>query len=762
MVERKGCTLFEHTAFFFFLRSLPAQKRFFLQQICKNPGFALLSQWGYNSIGCYIFTFSDERRRGMHALQQEQKKRAARWAVVILWALAVTAFSLALGAKRIALCSYVSVNGDWQSYNVFRRMLAGQRPYADFANYIGMAPVYTNLPLLFWAGGSFADSLFITNFTANVLFSLAVFCIFYLATQKLLPSLAASALLSKVISTQIFRALLGESFGGWLTDTFTGLYTPSNSMRVARSWLPFLFALLLLALRFLLAKRAFRIQDIFLFPGRCAISGLILGLCISWSSDYGLACLAAASVIFLFLQFGCYCTGAKRFFVCLFAYAGAVAAGVLLSAVLMTGGAPEAWFASLSATGEYQYFYFNGTGSRPAVSYLFACGRFWLGAAFCIVFLAVCTIRLFQKKLSDTGLILYFVMASVLAGTVAYILAGSGYNAREPLEGYSLVLALALLVRGMYEIAAHKKASAEKAPESKSSFSPLERVLSGLFALAVAGSAALCCADAMRSARLPGTGDGVEIAALGGVFPYPQALQEADTLTGNDAVFSVYATGLEAVKGQFQPTGYDYIIHALGKEAQQQYLSIFTQGNYAWVQTPDLPVDDWVSLQNWYFYREVWRYYEKVQSTEYSWLWQRTGDHALNAQVTVAVAENGDGSVTLQCTGDDTGCYIADVRIEYTLSGGSTAAKLANLGRGSVYAATGSLYADDETYTGFCMPASGVQYVPVIMQNGSGSVRLSSLYEGGGSVTVSGAACEAALPRWNLHTADTAAGKTAQ
>ncbi len=699
-------------------------------------------------------------------IEKKKQRRAAcvRFCTAALWLLALAAFSLALGAKRIAVCNYVSVDGDWQSYNVFRRMLAGQRPYTDFANYIGMAPVVCNLPLLALLGGSFAQSLFVTNFTANLLFSLAVFCLVYLATQKVLPAMAASAVFSKLISTQIFSAIPGGAAGAWLTETFTGLYTPSNSMRVARSWLPFLLVLGVLLWNRLCPRRACDARELFRTPARAAACGAVLGFCITWSSDYGLACIAAASVIFLLLHLCLYRAGAKRFFACLAAYALALAAGVFASAALVTGGAPGAWFASLAATGQAQYYYFNGTGSRPAITYLLTSGRFWLGAAVCLVFLVVCTARLVQKKLSANGLLLYFLMASILAGTVAYILAGSGYNAREPLEGYSLVLALGLLVRSAYALAARGKGklpAAAAAPPAAggakaSSYSFAERALSALCALVLVGAAALSGRDAVRAARLPGSGAGVEIAALGGVFPYPQALAEADTLTGDDAVFSVYATGLEAVKGQFQPTGYDYIIHALGQNAQDAYAAAFAAGDYRWVQTPDLPLDGWLALQNWYFYRQVWRYYAKVQTTEYSWLWQRTEDQALGAAVSVDIVENDDGSVTLSCQSGTPGVFVADVEVEYALTGGSALQKALNLGRGAVYAATGSLYADDATYTGFCLPASGRQYVPVVMQNGSGSVRLSSLYIGGGTVTVSSAACADTLPRWNLHTAEIA------
>ncbi|MDL2294461.1 hypothetical protein LJC60_07520, partial [Ruminococcaceae bacterium OttesenSCG-928-D13] len=101
----------------------------------------------------------------------EGRMRVWRW---VFYALALLAVSFAFAAERAATASYNPVNGDFQSYNVFRRILAGQLPVRDFANYVGMAPILLNLPLLALGGGGFTASLFVTNFTCNVLFSLCV------------------------------------------------------------------------------------------------------------------------------------------------------------------------------------------------------------------------------------------------------------------------------------------------------------------------------------------------------------------------------------------------------------------------------------------------------------------------------------------------------------------------------------------------------------------------------------------------------------
>ena len=159
--------------------------------------------------------------------------------LVAVYAAAVLCMAYSFAVTRTQCSDYVSIDGDFQSYNVFRRILAGQLPYRDFANYIGMAPVVCNLPFLA-LHNSFTASLFVTNFTACVLFCAAVLLLIYLTTASLPLACLVSALLPKFVHSQILLRLLGARYGTVLTELFEGLYTPGNSMRVARSFLPFL------------------------------------------------------------------------------------------------------------------------------------------------------------------------------------------------------------------------------------------------------------------------------------------------------------------------------------------------------------------------------------------------------------------------------------------------------------------------------------------------------------------------------------------
>ena len=102
------------------------------------------------------------------------------WLFFLLCIAAVSAF---YGAARCGSVDFVCTNGDYQNYNALRRFLAGQRPYADFANYLGMGPLLLCVPLTA-LHNNFSGSLFATNFVACACFILFVFLIFYLVSQK--------------------------------------------------------------------------------------------------------------------------------------------------------------------------------------------------------------------------------------------------------------------------------------------------------------------------------------------------------------------------------------------------------------------------------------------------------------------------------------------------------------------------------------------------------------------------------------------------
>ena len=74
---------------------------------------------------------------------------------------------------------------------------------------------------------------------------------------------------------------------------------------------------------------------------------------------------------------------------------------------------------------------------------------------------------------------------------------------------------------------------------------------------------------------------------LGGwIGDQAEKLATEKELTAGKRLFGTYSSALEAMTGQLQPTGTDYIIHALGDRQRLAYLQTFQQGNFDIVVTP--------------------------------------------------------------------------------------------------------------------------------------------------------------------------------
>lgn len=659
--------------------------------------------------------------------QTDKRKQWGKWAFIALYVLAIFMMSWQFAAERASLCDYVSINGDFQSYNVFRRILAGQTPYLDFINYIGMAPVAVNLPLVA-LNNSFSMSLFVTTFTSNVIFCLGVLMLVYLICENLPVSLVVSALVSKVVSTGIFLRLLGPKYGYLFTERFKGLFTPSNSMRGTRSFLPFLLVAFAMLAVFLYKKKTGRTLnwiDALTHPGWTAGMGAVCGAFVVWSNDYGVAVIGAALVLLLVLQAAEHHLKPALFLRNLGAFAAACAAGAFASITLVTAGHPLAWFSATSQSAKYQFFYFNGTDGKNVLTYLFTIGLLWLFVGLCLVFFGCALYKLLTKQAGNRLVYLVFIALSVVAATFIYILGGSGFNCREPLEVMVILGLGAYLLRGLLHLCRRWKRG-----------------------IGIASFALLVCLlgyYTLQAVTYDAPEQGTYIEGFKGRSTLTGELVDAAALVGDKPVFSTYATGLELVTNQFQPTGCDYIIHALGSDTQRDYARQFREGEYPFAHTSALPVEAWVANQNWFFYRELLPNYQQVFKSEYGWLWERCPSRELDAQVTCRVEQLDGSRVKIICTSDFTEEFTADIKVGYTTRFDGLWNGLLSLGRRAVVA-SGSCLAGGASQ-GIALPGeSDETFLPVHMENGQGEITLTGSYGDGVLLDVEQAEFVSALP----------------
>jgi hypothetical protein len=108
----------------------------------------------------------------------------------------------------------------------------------------------------------------------------------------------------------------------------------------------------------------------------------------------------------------------------------------------------------------------------------------------------------------------------------------------------------------------------------------------------------------------------------------------------NKQVWMLYSGLVDQEMGTFQPTadGYDYIIHALGKERRAQYVQEFKDTRPEYVLTltrPYFRYEEWVQNAHWDFYSVLDENYEVVKQTSIYNVWKKrdqpwSGTHRQN------------------------------------------------------------------------------------------------------------------------------------
>jgi hypothetical protein len=209
------------------------------------------------------------------------------------------------------------------------------------------------------------------------------------------------------------------------------------------------------------------------------------------------------------------------------------------------------------------------------------------------------------------------------------------------------------------------------------------------------------------------------------------------SVTGKNKVFSVYSTGLETVDNYFNPTGYDYIIHCLGKERRENYVNRFTYGDFEFVQTPSMPLAQWLAGRNWYFYRNILNDYEKVYKTEYSYIWRKTESAPPVADIEYKVENIDKSHVKISVTSDVKTDFIAEFYVDYNVNFTNLKDKILSLNRCCMISSPGVCFDGGKPDYSFCaFPQSGTEFIPVKMSEGSGECIMTASYGDGVKLNV--------------------------
>lgn len=673
-------------------------------------------------------------------------RRLAPWAALLIL---LAGFAAVRGLEDSFVIDYNITNGDFQNYNPVRHLLAGQAPYADFTVYLGAGELYGMAAILLLVGNTFARSMFAAEFLTWFCFELLVLAV----CRAVFRTGRAARAMTAALSAYCLLAVQGTNLPGmdWLRNLLGYASSSGNSARMIRSGaLP--IAVLLCGVALCLWRA---------FPPKADAKGLrrylplgptlavpfIAGAMVPWSNDMGASMYLAVSLaygLFLLRQYG---TKIRTVALRVGQYIVVSVLGLGISVTLISWGHPLSWLRQTRGVSAYQAWYY-GSGQGEKLYYLSELDlnwSFWVMLALAVVF-AVVIFRARSQENAVRAAGLFALCLGMAFWNILYCLLSSAQNG--PDGGAKALLAILVPVfaaAGLAWLAGHKERV----------FALLRRGLPPVAALF--GCVVLALGTWQQiDARIQGREEGyTRVDSLGGWLGDNAAkLATEQSILAGRTVWSTYASALEAMEGQLQPSGTDYIIHVLGDSQRVAYLQQFQAGGFDLVQTPSYKVtsyERWSRNANWWFYRELYRYWVPVGNTFVCGgmhiFWQRNGvDNDMGVATTVDIDQTAENVVTITITADDpTFCGVADLTLHYSHT--VDADFLLRGGVGSY------LHVSPDTEKRLCeksgrdslnceffIPTDKDTYsIPVTMENGVGTVTLTSLPGDAAHLTVSSA-----------------------
>lgn len=659
-------------------------------------------------------------------------KKIAYFAMLLV--LLLTAFTTARRAANSV--SFYYINGDFQNYNGFNRLLSGQVPFRDFAYYLGFGVLYSNSALLALLGNTFVNSVFVTSFLSSLCFLITLYMLFYIFRKKHFDSMIFTSIIGLFLyGIEFFLTALSDAGLVGLANAVNTLYgslkffyefkSYGNSFRVMRA----LVLILIVVIALVLAKakdtkliKRIRGWNIY---AKSALVGGAGGAVILWSNDFGLAgYVALAFCLFLWL-----CLSKRGIWKVVFGslcYIGASLASWFLLLTLFTAGSPLSWVKNVFGVSSYQFWYY-GADSAAKVFRLWDLPPFngeavvWMLAAFAL--LVYWLIRLIRKN--ERGVLDY---AKIFLMT-GFLVAGYFYNIKSAVEldiffpMFQMIFAggvCALLSLLQSAVGVIQKTGVKK-----------------FFRGAVAVTCCVIIAFggyfnfSMNRAKNMPDASAYYTPELGGdVASYYDSLIASRVVLGEGVLFSTYASAVDVMRSQFQPSGYDYIIHVLGDDAREDYLASFRESDPAYVAAIRWDAtkwETWCIKANWFFYREFYQGYRPFYADEYAVYYNKATQSNELVSPEITITQNRIDAATVEILVEmpaQADAAIVDVRLEYASSFTSARWKSAAINR-AVMLESFDDYLGGVNYLPPSTDTTEV-YIPIVVVDGVGRVVVSS------------------------------------
>lgn len=671
-------------------------------------------------------------KEGIKLGSEQEEKRWKELGSEIAFILLLILLCLAYSMSKRYIVDFEVTNGTFQNYNVVRRFLAGQIPYQDFTLYLGMGHLLTGSFTTWLFGGSFADSLW-----AFMFLTMLSFCLLSVAMGKLVlgwKSRVPYGFTMLLLACLVAYSMLGR-FGvripGPIMEALNQSLTVGNSARYIRGMVCPLLVIGVRAVCSAVGKREMtgKLGAVPAHFWKITASAALCGIAFLWSNDYGIGSWLCATVIFVFWT----CITARSWrqagWDILCWLASCIATMFLLVAVVSRGHV-GAWLTATFGVGGYQSWYY---GVLREKSYYVWNIDFSLETIALVLFCAYYLWRTWQnrkdKKIAGRFASLAFLSMTAYAVVNEYKLLSSA-----PLTEVAYAILFLLIVYEIYYLFARLRSGQKR----------LEKILlwTGVFcgmALSVWG---ILRANVLRNDK------GVYVEALDGYMEHGyDDLKRAFDFAEDEKVFSTYATALETVTGQFQPSGTDYIIHVMGDAARENYMAAFREGNFRYVLTLKESYSEWeywLRYANWYLYRELYGNYHPVYSNSYHMFWERGGESVCTDGWQVQILPVDNNKTVIRVTADRDFNGVADVLVKYSTEKDGSLSSYFIWSKQVYVENTTSLQMTHHVNDAWTLRGDGEEYLPITLFDGEGEIMLISEPEANTSITVESAACESA------------------
>jgi len=529
--------------------------------------------------------------------------------IVLLWLL-IFGTAIAHGARRLGLSNFFPTNGDFQNFNVVRRFMDGQAPFADFVAYLGFGHVFIlSLPQYFF-GNNFAISVAIT--TAVTLFVFALLC--YTISKIILEDTLVSTILTlSFVFLNILRPFfVARLLDNTILDVFNSGVSPGNSARLVR------FAIIPLMLLFMprffekiqTSFKSFNIKNEIIVAS-------ISGASITWSNDGGISFFLAFSFLYALLHlkhkgFGIDLLKSAA----LYAFVSAISLFAFVT--IITRGSPLSYFVQTISVSEYQGWYF---GALNPTSFL---DVFRVHVSICFAMTIIFLLKFAFTNAGQSKCLTFFWLSSIMLAfsiqsSIYFYGSGGSGTADEGIVIVAFIIVFSYVVK--YAAQAIRYFTHANKQKFRWGLSLYPTIAFIFIFVTVLNQALYAARDNHGVPYVPG------LRAWVG-FPDPILINHTVDRIGDNAIFATYASAVEVITDQFKPAGADYIIHVLGDQQREEYLESFRTADFRYAATAHPRFEQWnywAIQANWWFHRELFEEYKPIFTNNYQIYWQRRG-----------------------------------------------------------------------------------------------------------------------------------------